>query len=49
MKPIEALENGYIKMKPDNGKIFVCEIDGRQYSEVVCRPADAPLYTEKVR
>lgn len=45
MKTI-VLENGYVKLIPDEGKVMEYVADGRPYSEVVCKETAVKDYRE---
>lgn len=40
------LENGYVRLVPDEGKVMEYAADGRQYSEVVCKEREIKDYRE---
>lgn len=44
---IENLENGYVKLTPNAGKVIECLIDERHYAEVVCHENQIKYYVEK--
>ncbi len=45
MKPI-VLENGYVRLVPDKGKVMEYAADGRPYSDVVCKENEVKDYRE---